>query len=225
VLLRRALDVFNCDFIQTFAAGTEAGGQTVLTADDHRRALHGEPNLLASIGRPAFGVALRLVDDELHDVEPGQVGGIATRSETVMSGYLGQPEESAAALRGGWFRAGDMAWADVWGYLYLAGRKNDMIIRGGENVYPIEIETVLADVPGVREVAVIGLPNEEWGESVCAVLVLEPGGERPTDEELRRHCRHRLAAYKVPTRFEFRSELPVNASGKVLKTELRRALG
>jgi acyl-CoA synthetase (AMP-forming)/AMP-acid ligase II len=225
MLLRRALDVFNCDFIQTFAAGTEAGGQTVLTAGDHRRAGHGEPHLLASIGRPAFGVALRLVDDELHDVEPGQVGEIATRSETVMSGYLGQPEESAAALRGGWFRAGDMAWADARGYLYLAGRKNDMIVRGGENVYPIEIETVLADFPGVRDVAVIGLPSEEWGESVCAVLALEPGGESPTAEELRRHCRHRLAAYKVPTRFEFASELPVNASGKVLKTELRRALG
>jgi acyl-CoA synthetase (AMP-forming)/AMP-acid ligase II len=224
MLLRRALDVFNCDFVQTFAAGTEAGGQTVLTAEDHRRALDLEPDLLASIGRPAFGVALRLVDDDLHDVEPGQVGEIATRSATVMSGYLGQPEESAAALAGGWFRAGDMAWADERGYLYLAGRRNDMIIRGGENVYPIEIETVLADFPGVSDVAVIGLPSEEWGETVCAVIALQADGERPTDDELRRHCRDRLAAYKVPTRFEFRSELPVNASGKVLKTELRQAL-
>src|ERR1019366_3618568 len=161
---RPALDVFNCDFIQTFAAGTEAGGQTVLTAEDHRRALSGEPHLLASIGRPAFGVALRLVDEDVDDVEPGQVGEIATRSDTVMSGYLGQPEESAEALRGGWFRAGDMAWADERGYLYLAGRKNDMIIRGGENVYPIEIENVLADFPGGNEVAVIGLEDEDWGE-------------------------------------------------------------
>jgi acyl-CoA synthetase (AMP-forming)/AMP-acid ligase II len=225
MLLRRALDVFNCDFVQTFAAGTEAGGQTVLTAEDHRRALTSEPNLLESIGRPAFGVALRLVDDELNDVQPGQVGEIATRSATVMSGYLGQPEESAAALRGGWFRAGDMAWADERGYLYLAGRKNDMIIRGGENVYPIEIETVLADFPGVSDVAVIGLPDEEWGESVCAVIAMEPRGERPADEDLRRHCRVRLAAYKVPSRFEFRAQLPVNASGKILKTELRRDLG
>jgi acyl-CoA synthetase (AMP-forming)/AMP-acid ligase II len=157
-------------------------------------------------------------------VEPGQVGEIATRSETVMSGYLGQPEESAAALRDGWFRAGDLAWADTDGYLYLAGRKNDMIIRGGENVYPIEIETVLADLPVVGDVAVIGLPDEEWGESVCAVISLRPGATRPTDEALRRHCRQRLAAYKVPTRFEFRGELPVNASGKVLKTALRHAL-
>jgi acyl-CoA synthetase (AMP-forming)/AMP-acid ligase II len=224
MLLRRALDVFNCDFVQTFAAGTEAGGQTVLTAEDHRRALDLEPDLLASIGRPAFGVALRLVDDDLHDVEPGRVGEIATRSATVMSGYLGQPEESAAALAGGWFRAGDMAWADERGYLYLAGRKNDMIIRGGENVYPIEIETVLADFPGVSDVAVIGLPSEEWGETVCAVIALQADGERPTDDELCRHCRDRLAAYKVPTRFEYRAELPVNASGKVLKTELRQAL-
>jgi acyl-CoA synthetase (AMP-forming)/AMP-acid ligase II len=225
MLLRRALDVFNCDFIQTFAAGTEAGGQTVLTAEDHRRALSGEPNLLESIGRPAFGVALRLVDDELNDVEPGEVGEIATRSATVMSGYLGQPQESAAALRGGWFRAGDMAWADGRGYLYLAGRKNDMIIRGGENIYPIEIETVLADFPGVRDVAVIGLHHEEWGESVCAVIAMEPGEQRPSDDDLRQHCRLRLAAYKVPSRFEFRAELLVNASGKILKTELRRTLG
>jgi acyl-CoA synthetase (AMP-forming)/AMP-acid ligase II len=223
-LLRRALDVFNCDFIQTFAAGTEAGGQTVLTAEDHRRALTTEPNLLASIGRPAFGVALRLVDDDLRDVEPGQVGEIATRSDTVMSGYLGQPEESAAALRGGWFRAGDLAWADAEGYLYLAGRKNDMIIRGGENVYPIEIETVLADFPGVGDVAVIGLRDEEWGETVCAVVTMRAGVDRPTDDELREHCRHRLAAYKVPARFEFLGELPVNASGKILKTALRHAL-
>jgi acyl-CoA synthetase (AMP-forming)/AMP-acid ligase II len=118
-----------------------------------------------------------------------------------------------------------MAWADERGYLYLAGRKNDMIIRGGENVYPIEIETVLADFPGVSDVAVIGLPDEEWGESVCAVIAMEPGGEHPADEDLRRHCRVRLAAYKVPSRFEFRAQLPVNASGKILKTELRRDLG
>jgi fatty-acyl-CoA synthase len=225
MLLRRALDVFNCDFIQTFAAGTEAGGQTVLTAEDHRRALSSEPNLLASIGRPAFGVVLRLVDEDLQDVEVGHVGEIATRSDTVMSGYLGQPEESAEALRGGWFRAGDMAWADAQGYLYLAGRKNDMIIRGGENVYPIEIETVLADFPGVNDVAVIGLEDADWGESVCAVITMEEGWGRPPDEELRRHCRRRLAAYKVPTRFEFRTQLPVNASGKVLRTELRRTIG
>jgi acyl-CoA synthetase (AMP-forming)/AMP-acid ligase II len=165
------------------------------------------------------------VDDELNDVEPGEVGEIATRSATVMSGYLGQPQESAAALRGGWFRAGDMAWADGRGYLYLAGRKNDMIIRGGENVYPIEIETVLADFPGVRDVAVIGLHHEEWGESVCAVIAMEPGEQRPSDDDLRQHCRLRLAAYKVPSRFEFRAELLVNASGKILKTELRRTLG
>ncbi len=224
MLLRRALDVFNCDFIQTFAAGTEAGGQTVLTAGDHRRALSSEPRLLASIGRPAFGVALRLVDEELRDVIPGQVGEIATRSDTVMSGYLRQPVESAAALRGGWFRAGDMAWADDEGYLYLAGRKNDMIIRGGENVYPIEIETVLADYPGVGDVAVIGLHDDEWGESVCAVVVMAAGHGVPDTEELRVHCRRRLAAYKVPTRFEFRTDLPVNVSGKVLKSELRRTI-
>jgi acyl-CoA synthetase (AMP-forming)/AMP-acid ligase II len=220
-LLRRALEVFNCDFIQVFAAGTEAGGQTVLDAEDHRRALAGEEHLLASVGRPTFGVALRLVDDDMRDVAPGQVGEIATRSDSVMSGYLAHPAESARALRDGWFRAGDLAWADDEGYLYLSGRTSDMIIRGGENVYPIEIETVLADFPGVRDVAVIGLEDEDWGESVCAVVVMDDGAARPSDVELRQHCRRSLAAYKCPVRFEFASSLPLNASGKVLKTELR----
>ncbi len=225
VLLRRSLEVFNCDFIQVFAAGTEAGGQTVLDADDHRRALAGEEHLLSSVGRATFGVELRVVDDDMRDVAPGEVGEIATRSDTIMSGYLGHPEESARALRDGWFRAGDMAWADDEGYLYLAGRKSDMIIRGGENVYPIEIETVLANYPGVEEVAVIGLGDVDWGETVCAVLVMAKGASRPSDDELRRHCRRSLAAYKCPARFEFCRSMPLNASGKILKTELRHRYG
>ncbi len=222
-LLRAAMDTFGCDFIQAFGAGTEAGLQTVLTAADHRRALAGEEHLLGSIGKPAFGVDLRLCDDDWRDVPRGEVGEIVTRSDSVMSGYLRNPGATAESLRDGWFRAGDLAWMDAEGYLYLGGRRKDMIIRGGENVYPIEIESVLAEHPAVLDVAVIGVPDEHWGEVVGACLIARPGHERPGDDDLRAHCRARLAAYKVPVQFTWLDAFPLNASGKVLKRELRAA--
>jgi len=223
-LLRRAMRVFGCDFIQAFGAGTEAGLQAILSSADHRRAVDGAEHLLSSIGRPASNVDLRLCDDELNDVPRGQVGEIVTRSDMVMSGYLDNPEASADALAGGWFRAGDLAWMDDDGYLYLSGRKKDMIIRGGENVYPIEIETVLFEHPAVKDVAVVGLPDDHWGETVAAYLVIEPGVTQPGDDELADFCRSKLARYKVPTTYAWVEEFPLNASGKVLKRELR-ALG
>lgn len=219
-LLRRAMDTFKCDFVNAFGAGTETGLQTALSAADHRRAANGEPHLLQSIGRPAFGVKLRLTDPDLNDVSVGEVGEVTTRSESVMSGYLDMPEETAEAFRGGWFRAGDLAYADEDGYLYLAGRAKDMIIRGGENIYPVEIESVLAEHPDVAEVAVVGLPDERWGEIVAAVVV-PAGGQTPRPEDLASLCRERLAAYKVPVAFAFRDEMPRNASGKILKRSLR----
>jgi acyl-CoA synthetase (AMP-forming)/AMP-acid ligase II len=138
-----------------------------------------------------------------------------------MSGYLDQPEATAEVLVDGWFRGGDMAWRDEDGYLYLSGRKKDMIIRGGENIYPIEIEHVLMSHPAVREVAVVGIADEHWGEIVRAHIVPEPGREIDEDE-LREYCRARIAGYKVPALFELHDELPRNASGKVLKRELRQ---
>ena len=220
-LLRRAMDIFKCDFIQAFGAGTEACLQTVLSAADHRRAASGAEHLLGSIGRPALGVELRLCDDHLNDVPRGEVGEIVTRSESVMSGYLRNPEATADTLVDGWFRAGDMAYMDDDGFLYLAGRKKDMIIRGGENIYPIEIETVLAEHPAVLEAAVIGVPDDHWGEIVRAYVSVRRGMEAPTDDGLRAHCRRKLAGYKVPAEFVVVDELPRNASGKILKRELR----
>ncbi len=222
-LLRKAMDVFGCDFIQAFGAGTEAGLQTILSRDDHRRAVAGEEHLLESIGRPALGVELRLCDEDLVDVAPGSVGEIVTRSDQVMSGYLRNPGATAQALADGWFRAGDLARADEQGYLYLAGRRKDMIIRGGENVYPIEIETVLTDHPAVHDAAVIGVPDEHYGEIVRACLMPRSGVDRPSDDDLRAHCRARLASYKVPVQFVWLEAFPLNASGKVLKRELREA--
>jgi acyl-CoA synthetase (AMP-forming)/AMP-acid ligase II len=219
-LLRRAMDTFRCDFLNAFGAGTEAGLQAVLTPEDHRAALNLRPELLGSIGKPAYGVALRIVDDDLNEVPVGEVGEIATRSDMVMDGYLEMPEETERALRGGWFRAGDMGYLDRNGYLYLSGRKKDMIIRGGENIYPIEIESVLADHPAVAQSAVVGVPDEHWSEIVRAWVTLRPGAG-VTASELAAHCSQRLATYKVPAQFRFLDALPVNASGKILKRELR----
>jgi acyl-CoA synthetase (AMP-forming)/AMP-acid ligase II len=220
-LLQRAMDTFDCDFMNMFGAGTEAGLQTVLTPEDHRLALAGQEHLLGSIGKPGMGVDLRLCDDDLVEVPDGEVGEIVTRSDAVMDGYLDQPDETAKVLVDGWFRGGDLAWRDKDGYLYLSGRKKDMIIRGGENIYPIEIEDVLGAYPGIREVAVVGVPDDHWGEIVRAHIVREPAV--PFDEaEVRRYCRARLAGYKVPAIFLVQDQLPRNASGKVLKRELRR---
>lgn len=219
-LLRRAMDTFGCDFINMFGAGTEAGLQTILTPEDHRRALDGHEHLLGSIGRPSFMVDLRLCDEQMNDVPQGEVGEIVTRSDGVMSGYLDMPAETAEVKVDGWFRGGDLAWMDEEGYLYLAGRAKDMIIRGGENVYPIEIESVLADYPGVAEVAVVGVPDDHWGEIVRAHLVVAEGVTLDL-EHVAAFCRERLAGYKVPAVFEVDTELPKNASGKVLKRELR----
>jgi acyl-CoA synthetase (AMP-forming)/AMP-acid ligase II len=220
-LLRRAMETFDCEFMNMFGAGTEAGLQTVLTPEDHHRALDGYEHLLGSIGKAGMGVALRLCDAQLQDVPEGEVGEIVTRSDACMSGYLNQPEATADVLIDGWFRGGDLAWRDPEGYLYLAGRAKDMIIRGGENIYPIEIEDVLLSQPGILEAAVVGVPDEHWGEIVRAHLVLaaDAGFE---EERIRAVLRDRLAHYKVPAVFSLHAELPRNASGKILKRELRR---
>jgi len=219
-LLRRAMETFGCGFVNAFGAATEGGLQTVLSTADHRRALAGAEHLLGSIGKPAYGVDLRLVDAGDRDVPTGEVGEIITRSDAVTAGYLEMPEKSAEALRGGWFRAGDLARMDDEGYLYLEGRRTDMIIRGGENIYPIEIETVISRYPGVAQVAVVGRPDEHWGEVVVAYLTAEPGAAIDVGG-LPAYCRKRLAAYKVPIAYEVVPEMPMNASGKILKRELR----
>jgi acyl-CoA synthetase (AMP-forming)/AMP-acid ligase II len=222
-LLRRTIETFGCDLYNGFGAGTEAGGQTMLYPAEHRAAMAGKEHLLGSIGRPTLGVDLRLCDEHLRDVAPGEIGEIVTRSETVMSGYLDQPELTARSVIDGWFRAGDMAFMDAEGYLYLATRKADMIIRGGENVYPVEIESTLAEHPAVVSVAVVGVPDDHWGEIVAAALVVR---ERPDGlaDELRAFCRERLASYKVPEVVEVFDELPRNSTGKLLKPAIADAV-
>lgn len=222
-LIREMVEVFDCELHNGFGAGTEAGGQLVLRPEDHRRALAGEEWLLGAIGKPAYGCDVRLLDPDGHEVPDGEVGEIASRGDTVMSGYLGQPELTAQVVRDGWFRAGDLAWKDKEGYLHLAGRADDMIVRGGENVYPVEIEDVIGDHPRVAEIAVVGEPDHDWGQVVTAVVTLKSGPEF-TVAEIREHCRGRLASYKIPTRVVVVDDLPRNSTGKIHKAVLRERL-
>lgn len=221
-VIREMIEIFDCDLFNGFGAGTEAGGQAMFTPEDHRRALAGQEELFGSIGKPIYAVDLKLCDADGNEVPRGEIGEIHTRSDTVMSGYLNQPELTAASFHDGWFHAGDMAYVDESGYLHLAGRRDDMIIRGGENVYPVEIEDTLSDHPSILEVAVIGLPDPYWGEIVAAVVVVR--SDRSLDlETLRAHCEGRIASYKIPTRLEVVESLPKNPTGKILKHQLRKS--
>lgn len=222
-LLRRALRRWpGVRFWNLFGAGTESGAQTYLRPDDHRRALAGEEHLLTSVGQPLLGVDLRILDDEGVELPRGEVGNIAVRSDVVMSGYLDMPEETKTALRDGWFYGGDRGWLDADDYLFLGGRSRDMIIRGGENIYVSEIELVLAGLEQVSDAAVVGRPDDHWGEVVVAFV--EPYGQAPTVEQLDTVCRQRLAAYKVPVEYHVLPALPRNATGKVEKDELKKVL-
>ena len=163
---------------------------------------------------------VRIFDDQDREVPAGTVGEIVARGRRIMKGYWGNPAATEETLRGGWLHTGDLAFMDEDGYLYLQGRKKDMIIRGGENIYPVEIEAVLENHPQVAEVAVIGVPDTYWGEIVKAVIVLKPG-QKATQEEIIDYCKRHMASYKKPALVEFRTSLPRNAMQKVLKTVLR----
>jgi acyl-CoA synthetase (AMP-forming)/AMP-acid ligase II len=214
--LRRAMAAFGCDFHQQYGM-TETGGQTILRPADHDP---DDAERLSSAGTEAVGLEVRVVDDTDEPVAEGEVGEIVCRGPSVMLGYHNRAEVSAEALRGGWMHTGDLGYRDRRGYLHVTDRRNDMIITGGENVYPREVEAVLAQHPGIREVAVVGATDPKWGQVVTAVLV----GEAPSDEELTAWARQSLAAYKVPRRWVRVPELPHNATGKVLKHRLRELL-
>ncbi len=173
-----------------------------------------------SIGTPIAGVEMRIVDENDDEVPVGESGEVVIRGHNVMKGYYKRPEANAEVLRGGWLHTGDVGRMDEDGYFYIVDRTKDMIIRGGFNVYPREIEEVLLEHPGVSMAAVIGVPDEEHGEEIVA-LVVPADGEQPEPEDLIDWCRERLAAYKYPRRVEVRESLPLSATGKILKRELR----
>ncbi|MFG2899080.1 long-chain fatty acid--CoA ligase [Streptomyces zaomyceticus] len=177
------------------------------------------PRKAGSIGTPIRDVEVRLLDDKGQDVAPGEIGELAVRGPNVMKGYWNRPEETAAAIPDGWLRSGDLAQADEDGYLYIVDRKKDMIIRGGYNVYPREIEEVLHEHPAVALAAVVGIPHAELGEQVAAMVVLRPGGQA-TPCELREYVKERVAAYKYPRHVLLVDKLPLGPSGKILKREI-----
>ena len=218
--LRRALEVFKCDFTQGYGMTETTAALTFLNAADHRRALADKPRLLLSAGRPLLATEVRLVDDQDRPVPIGTIGEIAGRGPQLMRGYWNLPEASAEALRGGWMHTGDAAIVDEEGYLYIQDRVKDMIVSGGENVYPREVEEVLYQHQCVAEAAVIGVPDDKFGEAVKAIVVCREG-TKPTAAEIMEFCKGRLAGYKRPRSVEFIAVLPRNPSGKVLKKELR----
>jgi fatty-acyl-CoA synthase len=204
----------SADIVSAYGQTEMSGATTLLKGHDATRKR-------GSVGCPMLNVELRVVDDHLEDVEPGAVGEIVYRGPMVMQGYLGLADATEEAFAGGWFHSGDLATSDEDGYLWLVDRKKDLIVSGGENVYPAEIERVLLEHPAVADVAVVGVAHPRWVESPVAVVVAAQGETQPTGTELIAHCRERLAGYKKPSAVYFVDHLPRNAAGKVAKRELR----
>ncbi|WP_182524509.1 long-chain-fatty-acid--CoA ligase [Nocardioides dongkuii] len=220
-LLRAAMEAWpDTDFVQVYGLTEVAGVATHLMPEDHRDPDH--PERLLSAGRPIPGMEVRVVDPAtLEDRPVGEPGEIWLRSRQVMKGFLGKPEATAQVLTDdGWFRTGDLGRLDDGGYVYVEDRLKDMIISGGENIYSPEVERVLAEHPAVLEVAVIGVPDDRWGESVKAVVALRPD-TTATEAELVAYCREHLAHYKCPGSVDVLGALPRNPTGKILKRELR----
>jgi long-chain acyl-CoA synthetase len=220
-VLVKCMSAFGCGFCQVYGMTETTGAITSLPFEDH------DPDgprrgLLRSAGKPFTSVEVRIVDtDTGKDAALGEVGEVWTRSRYNMAGYWGKPDETAATIDGdGWLRTGDAGYFDSDGYLYLHDRIKDMIVSGGENIYPAEVENVLLSHPAIVDAAVIGVPDEKWGETVRAIVVLGPVGTLD-EASVIAHCRANLAHYKCPTSVEAVDALPRNPSGKLLKRELR----
>jgi len=220
-VLKKALATFRCSFYGIYGLTETTGGVMQLAPGDHQPDGPRE-HLLRSAGKPFPWIELRVVDPVTReDVAAGAVGEVWLRGPNVMAGYYDLPAETSDAITpDGWLRTGDGGYVDGEGYLFLTDRIKDMIVSGGENVYPIEVEEALEQHPGVAEAAVVGVPDERWGEAVKA-FVVPSRGATVTEPELEAFCRERLAGYKVPRQFEFIPELPRTPTGKVLKRALR----
>jgi long-chain acyl-CoA synthetase len=221
--IKRTMEKFpNAGLQQGYGLTETSPILTTLTPEDHRRALaSGDHELLRSVGKPLLHVELRIVDDADRELPVGEIGEIVVRGPNVTKGYLGLPEQNAKAFRDGWFHTGDVGRLDAEHNLYLMDRLKDMIITGSENVYSAEVEAALYKHPGVHEVAVVGVPDEKWGEAVFAVIVPAPG-HTLTEAEMIEHCRKYIGGYKIPRRMAFVEALPKSAMGKIIKAELRR---
>jgi acyl-CoA synthetase (AMP-forming)/AMP-acid ligase II len=230
-VIKKALEVFpGVSFINAFGQTETASTITTLGPEDHAISGNEEEKekklkRLSSIGKPMSDVEMRVVDEEGHELPTGQVGEIVARGPRVMTGYWKDKEKTDKTIdKDGWVHTSDVGYVDEDGYFFLSGRATDMIIRGGENISPEEVEAVVHSHPKVEEAAVIGIPDEEWGEQPRAVVVLKPG-ETATPEEIIDYCRPKMASYKRPRSVVFVDELPRNPMGKVLKRVLRDQYG
>jgi acyl-CoA synthetase (AMP-forming)/AMP-acid ligase II len=229
-VVTKAVEKFACGLMNAYGQTESTSSLTFLGPDDHR--IPAEPGeardralqRLRSVGRPMDDVVVAIMDPEGEVLGPGQEGEIVAQGARVMSGYLNRDEDTSAAIKGGWLHTGDVGWMDDDSYLYITGRTKDLIIRGGENIAPGEIEGVLQQHPAVEDAAVIGVPDVEWGEEVKAIVVKKPGAG-VSDEELTAFVKERLASFKAPKYYAFVGELPRNYLGKVLKTDLRKQYG
>jgi acyl-CoA synthetase (AMP-forming)/AMP-acid ligase II len=228
-VVRRAIEAFppTVGFVNAFGQTETTSTLTVLGPEDHhlsgsRQEVEAKLKRLSSIGRPLPDVELRVVDDEGRTLAPGEIGELLVRTPRVMKGYTGDAAHGIDP--DGWLHTRDMGWLDADGYAFLAGRKDDMIIRGGENIAPAEVEATLQLHPAVDEAAVVGVPDVEWGQRVAAAVALRPGAA-VTEDELIEFCRARLASFKKPEVVRFFPSLPKNPLGKILRRELRLAFG
>jgi acyl-CoA synthetase (AMP-forming)/AMP-acid ligase II len=216
-LLKECIEVFGCGFVQLYGLTETTGSIVALPPEDH---VEGSERM-RSAGKALPGIELAILDPDGKPLPPGEVGEIATRSGSNMVGYWNLPDATLRTIsRDGWLRTGDAGYMDKDGYLYIHDRIKDMIISGGENIYPAEVESALCDHPDVAEAAVIGIPDETWGEAVKAIVVLKPG-KTATASDIINFTRSRIAGYKTPKSVDFLSALPRNASGKILRRNLR----
>jgi fatty-acyl-CoA synthase len=216
-LLKECIEVFKCGFVQMYGMTETTGTIVALPPEDH---VEGSERM-RSAGKALPGVELAILDADGKPLPPGEVGEIATRSGSNMAGYWNLPEATASTLReDGWLRTGDAGTMDKDGYLYIHDRIKDMIISGGENIYPAEVESALCDHPDIAEAAVIGIPDDKWGEAVKAIVVMKPG-KTASAADIINFTRERIAGYKTPRSVDFIEALPRNPSGKILRRHLR----
>jgi len=217
-LVREAGDTFGCGFALSYGSTETCGGMTYLGPDE---CTPDAGKLLESAGRTLGDSAIRIVDESGNEQPPGEAGEILCRSDRLMTGYWSNPEATEDAIKDGWFWSGDAGYLDDEGYLFVVDRIKDMVLSGGENIYPTEIENVIHQHEGVEDVAVIGIPDDKWGEALLAFIVPKQDADFDA-EQMDAFLRGRLAGFKIPRRYEVVDGFPRNATGKVLKRELRK---